>query len=471
MRERLRFDDLIVVLPGIGGSVLRSADGPVWEPSLGMAGALLMKRPQVLERLAGEREKLDDPARDDGVVATGLIRTPVTIPGLAAANQYQRLTDALNSEFDLIKGDPRVDGPPTNYFEFAYDWRRDNRVSAARLKELVDRELPKWQSTLPYGTARTVLVCHSMGGLVAKYYLDALDGWRDCRALITFGTPFRGSPKSLNLLANGFTKYGVELRAVSSLIRGFTSVYQLLPRYPVVQDQSGQLLRVHELGADVGGLDVGRARDAYQDFHGALGTPEPYQRLLRPLVGYGHRTAQSAVVSGATLKINEQIISANAAQRSLSTGDGTVPAVSALPIELSETGPWWWHNGKHSSMHTKQDTLNSLVKTLTLLSSDLGDLQRPDDVAEKGATIPEGPTLDLHVDEVQLAGEPVIVDCILDDPTVTEPPRLTAPENVTVQRTETSDGYRFALHRVPEGAHEVTVDWAGRSVTDVFEVC
>src|SRR4029434_11089128 len=33
-------------------------------------------------------------------------------------------------------------------------------------------------------------------------------GWRDCRALITFGTPYRGSANALNYLANGYKKLG-----------------------------------------------------------------------------------------------------------------------------------------------------------------------------------------------------------------------------------------------------------------------
>jgi len=42
-----------------------------------------------------------------------------------------------------------------------------------------------------------------MGGLVARYYLEALDGWRNTRALITFGTPYSGAMKALDLVANG----------------------------------------------------------------------------------------------------------------------------------------------------------------------------------------------------------------------------------------------------------------------------
>jgi pimeloyl-ACP methyl ester carboxylesterase len=43
-------------------------------------------------------------------------------------------------------------------------------------------------------TPKLILVGHSMGGLVARYFLECLEGWRDTRRLVTFGTPYRGCP-------------------------------------------------------------------------------------------------------------------------------------------------------------------------------------------------------------------------------------------------------------------------------------
>ena len=54
--------------------------------------------------------------------------------------------------------------------------------------------------------AKLVLVGHSMGGLVARYFLECLDGWRDTRRLVTFGTPYRGSLNALNFLVHGLQK-------------------------------------------------------------------------------------------------------------------------------------------------------------------------------------------------------------------------------------------------------------------------
>ena len=45
-----------------------------------------------------------------------------------------------------------------------------------------------------------------MGGLVARYFIEALGGWEVTRALITFGTPYRGSVNAIDFLAHGFKK-------------------------------------------------------------------------------------------------------------------------------------------------------------------------------------------------------------------------------------------------------------------------
>lgn len=179
-----------------------------------------------------------------------------------------------------------------------------------------------------------------MGGLVAKYYLDVLCGWEHCRALITFGTPFRGTLAALDVLANGVHALGTRLNAVSDVLGAFTSVHQLLPRYPVLLDRSpgtppGQRPgHVHLSPVRLGTLDPARASAAYQDFHRRMDThsPGPAAPLL-PVVGYGHRTAQTAVFDGKRLRITTDPAALGADRRQFATGDWSVPAVAAIPVE------------------------------------------------------------------------------------------------------------------------------------------
>ncbi|MGE7387215.1 esterase/lipase family protein [Streptomyces sp. NPDC004126] len=487
MHGRLRFDDLIVVLPGIGGSTLHRGDVPVWDPPPALGGAL-RRSGRALEALAGDPRLLDDPDHDDGIVASGLIGLPVTIPGLAKLNQYRRLRRALRARFDLVPGDCAVDGPPANHFEFAYDWRRDNRVSALRLKTLLDRELPKWATTLPYGRPKAVLLCHSMGGLVAKYYLDVLGGWEHCRALITFGTPFRGSLGALDVLANGVHALGTRLTAVSDVLGAFTSLHQLLPRYPVLLDRSPGTPpgrppgHVHRSPVRLGTLDPARATAAYEDFHRRMDehSPGPAAPLL-PVVGYGHRTAQTAVFDGKRLRITTDPAALGADRRRYATGDRSVPAVAAIPVELSERSTWGWENATHSTIHATDEVLERLLRVLAFGGNGLADLQGTDDPPPGTdgplGVFPPGPdplALGIEVGDVHAAGEPVVVTCRGHGITTgAHPPSLTLsppcpPDRVTLD--EHAGAARWTVTGLTPGTHEVTVSFEGRSVTDLFEV-
>src|SRR6202042_349317 len=62
---------------------------------------------------------------------------------------------------------------------------------------------------------------------------DVLDGWRDCLALISLGTPYRGSLNALRFLPDGYKGGTLDL---TDCLPSYNSVYQLLPTYSVVWD-------------------------------------------------------------------------------------------------------------------------------------------------------------------------------------------------------------------------------------------
>ncbi|MEI6627615.1 MAG: alpha/beta fold hydrolase, partial [bacterium] len=128
-------------------------------------------------------------------------------------------------------------------FAMPYNWRESNVDTAYLLKDKV--EAVKRIA----GTGRVNLIAHSMGGLVARYYAQELDGAKNIDKLIFLATPQRGSPKSYLAVEGG--DVGIELsdffvemalkneaeeRGYSSLgdyIRNkpLESVKQLLPVY------------------------------------------------------------------------------------------------------------------------------------------------------------------------------------------------------------------------------------------------
>ena len=193
------FPDVVVVLPGISGSVLTKDGKEVWGTSSGAIWHAVSSGGDSIKALALTAP--DDPTLDDlgdGVTATRLIQDLHIIPGLWKIDGYSGMIARLQSGLGLEIG--------KNLLEFPYDWRRDNSASARRLQRLGRQWLNDWRQASGNHQAKLIFVAHSMGGLVARYFLEVLGGWKDARALISFGTPYRGSLNALGYLANGFAK-------------------------------------------------------------------------------------------------------------------------------------------------------------------------------------------------------------------------------------------------------------------------
>jgi len=219
---RRRFGDVIVVLPGITGSVLRRDDKDVWAVSPGAAFQALLALGRSVKELT-----LDNDDEVDGITATRLVQDVHLLPGFWEIDGYTKTQKVLA---DTLTADPGK-----NLFAFPYDWRRDNRIAARQLAEQAPRWLGNWRRESGNADAKLVLVGHSMGGLVARYYLEVLGGWRDTWHLITFGTPYRGSVNAIDSLVHGMKKgIGPLSIDLTPLLRSFTSIYQLLPVVKVV---------------------------------------------------------------------------------------------------------------------------------------------------------------------------------------------------------------------------------------------
>ncbi|CAB1085601.1 hypothetical protein D1AOALGA4SA_13088, partial [Olavius algarvensis Delta 1 endosymbiont] len=136
-------------------------------------------------------------------------------------------------------------------FQFAYDWRRDLVESARRLDKFIKekKSYVEEQIELRFGIkehdVKFDIVAHSMGGLVARYYLryGAQDlppdgslpdltwgGHRYIDNLIMVGTPNAGSIEALEVLVEGFKPAVLLPRYPAALLGTMPAVYSLLPR-------------------------------------------------------------------------------------------------------------------------------------------------------------------------------------------------------------------------------------------------
>lgn len=95
--------------------------------------------------------------------------------------------------FDVLERRLRRDG----YGVFSLDLGGLRGSFAGRgiddLADLVRAKIERIYARYP-GLGPLTIVGHSKGGLVATYYVKKLGGWRRTRAVVTLGTPHRGTP-------------------------------------------------------------------------------------------------------------------------------------------------------------------------------------------------------------------------------------------------------------------------------------
>jgi pimeloyl-ACP methyl ester carboxylesterase len=384
--------DMVVLVPGIAGSVLRKDGRDLWSMTRGATYALL-----TLERCMTD-VRLDSDVDDDGVTPSRVIPDLHLIPGLWKINGYAKVIATLLANFDMIPG--------RNFHEFPYDWRRDNRVAARQLEEQTSRWLQEWRQMSP--DAKLILIGHSMGGLVSRYFLECLDGWRNTRMLITLGTPYGGSVNALRFLLNEMKgRLGpIAWIDLVSLVRSFTSVYQLLPTFPCFDSGDGRMVRVSEAGG-IAFLDPQRIVAAgafHQEIREAVTRhldDEEYLRsryTVRPIVGTFQPTLQSArrLSNNVEFSYYQKLFT----QRD---GDGIVPRLSATPSELLNEEGAVLTADRHGSLQNNDSVLD---RAGGILSGEDPSLARA----------PAGSSVALGIDDAFPSGEPIAFQVRSEDP-------------------------------------------------------
>ncbi len=405
---KLPLKDMIILLPGVTGSILQKNGTDIWNLSLdalwqaissggGSLRGLEVTVPDPPLSDLAEMYQKDPNAFDDvgdGVKASGVFQDVHGLFGLVKMDGYTQTRDMILNNFEVKPGD--------NYFEFAYDWRRDNRLAAWRLKRLIDQKLPAWRQQSGAQDAKVILLAHSMGGLVSRYYLEVLQGWPNAKALITFGTPYRGSLLSLNFLANGY-KNIIDL---TSLLRSMNSAYQLMPIYRALF-KDNQWVRVVET-ENLPGVDNARAMDA-RAFHLEIETAVSANRLEAgydyqtiPIVGIGQSTLQSAKLDGAALIASEA--QPDHIDALLEGGDGTVPRVSAIPIEKSSNPGAIYVGEQHGCLQCSPSVLTNLLGRIAEMQATglSGVRSLPPRTAEPAV-------IGLSLDDLYLPGEAIVI--------------------------------------------------------------
>ena len=252
----------VIVIPGILGSRLvdQETDDVAWGemgPRAANAYSTSTLRELALPMQVGKPlSELTDQVQEDGP----LDKLVFKVFGLSVrVNAYAQILSTLGvgGYRDLpIRRDSllnEVDYGDDHFtcFQFSYDWRRDISETAGELHRFIEEaaEYTRGQYRERYGienaNIKFDIVAHSMGGLVARYYLrygdDPLpdDGslpeltWQGANQVgraYLIGTPNEGSTNSLKEMRDGMRLAALLPKFPPALLGTMPAVYQLLPR-------------------------------------------------------------------------------------------------------------------------------------------------------------------------------------------------------------------------------------------------
>jgi len=248
----------VIVIPGILGSKLRDAETGrvVWGAFSGdyanpgsADGARLLALPM---REGAALDELTDGVRSDGALDRVRLKLlGITIEAAAYANILATLGVGGYRD-SLLARAGAVDYGTDHFtcFQFDYDWRRDLVENAERFHAWLAQTAASVRAERQKRfdsdeEVRFDVVAHSMGGLLARYYLmygptdlpaegaarapDWAGAGRIERAIL-IGTPNAGSIRALSELVHG-SDLGPVLPTYPPAILGtMPAVYQLLPR-------------------------------------------------------------------------------------------------------------------------------------------------------------------------------------------------------------------------------------------------
>ncbi len=239
------------------------------------------------------------------------------------------------------------------YKVFDYDWRKNNLSHVKDLKQLIKVDADE-----------IIIVAHSMGGIIAKLYLNTLEEsiLRKIK-LITIGTPWKGSPDAYRSLLEGIgimSPLVITKHESKQVISKFESIYQLLPNKEYVSTHSDERYSFfqkngkdytwdniyNEIYCDFLSRVGYDQKEVLDDFYDAMSIESDF--IHHEIIGYDFATVCQFVKNG-----DEDL------QTKYERGDGTVPLNSAV----SKNSEQYFVKGEHGKL-PKVDLVLNLIKKI-----------------------------------------------------------------------------------------------------------
>ncbi len=392
----------VIIIPGIMGSYLNKDDADkteVWPRVKTIIGlpfdSLILD--SLLLPLSGR------PDTNNNIFSNGVIRN------IYSSDFFDGLVNKLNSE-EYKEGE--------DLFVFPYDWRLDlvDNVNGAEnskvesLKHKIDQILKDTKSD------KVDMIAHSMGGLLAKYYIKHIGG-NNVDKFIDIGTPHLGAPKAEKVLMYGDDMgmkinnfFSINMDEIKKISQNFPSTYNLLPSKKYFDSSLvDYMYYVYDLGDADGDGITGRLSYAdtksflknsgrndlliqnAESVHNDLDNfnPSDYGVKSFNIVGCGTPTI------GKIFANNEQYDGDYKYQIKYITGDGTVPERSA---EGMNTDQLFYVTGVEHATMPSQGGIRDLVASI--LDEDIDNFDYSSNPNIKTNTdncaLPDGKIISIH---------------------------------------------------------------------------
>lgn len=280
--------------------------------------------------------------------------------------------------------------PTVQLIPFAYDWRADYWEQVSKLDQLI--------SGLKNNGIETIdIIAHSLGGLIAAYYLrygiqdpdTAKETWagaHNIRHVVFAAVPFRGTLKAIYDLAYGEVVGFNRSLLHKSIIRTFPVAYELLPSGRALIDREERTIDLfsvekwqqHRLGllnekmseedqrvaSEMLFKMLNRSKILFDCQHNANSLPAPQKLKVLNLVG-------NSLPTPSKMYWNDKSSPANLLDdlTHYADGDGTVTCTTAqLPKSWASSNTSInWSSNKHIELFRSRKIQNTILEFLASL--------------------------------------------------------------------------------------------------------
>ena len=343
----------VIIVPGIVGTELYNGDDLIW---MDLSQTFTDPNDQFLT----ESLNLNDQGESLINISLGNVIKEISVL-ILGKNIFEDLQEKLELN-DYQENQ--------NFFFFPYDWRLDLDQTKDLHKQKIDEV--KAQT----GKSKVNIIAHSMGGLLVKDYLNQY-GKENVDKLIFVGTPHLGAPKAGKVLLEGdrFSIPWLEEDRIKEIAENSPALHELLPNQKYFDVFQGYL-RKYNLFENNPLLSYTETKDFFLNEKSQnpimfQKTEDFYSKNLDSFNFDGIETYNIVGCKTGTQSAYSFDIFGEIGQTGYSSGDGTVPLVSADYINISNQNKFYIKDGEHAELPST-DGVRDLI--LNILEGNMDNL-------------------------------------------------------------------------------------------------